>query len=187
MLAAKILWTYVTIMISKIGAILTGLSLLLLAACSGQAGGGTAVPQNNTAVANPTSTPQFQQHAPEPTYAAMIAAQRDPRIPDLPFADNPDPSQCGIPTRWGLDDPAWLTGLYEGEMIQPVVLLYDSHLRLQISGEASHGSEVIIKLYQQNPVTDYFLVEVKGAGAPTEGWVPAPFLSFEPVDPLSEG
>jgi hypothetical protein len=120
----------------------------------------------------------------EPTYAAMIAAQRDPRVPDLPFADNPDPSQCGIPTQWGSDEPAWLTGIYEGELIQPTVLLYESHLRLGISGEAPHGSEVTVILFQENPVTDYYMVEVNDADESVQGWIPAPLLSFEPVEPL---
>lgn len=117
----------------------------------------------------------------EPTYAALIAERRDPDIPSLPFPDNPDPSLCGIPTPWGTDNQAWLTGIYEGEMVQPVVLLYDSHLRLEIAARAIHGSEVEVILYQQNPVTDYYLVKIAGAEQPNEGWVPGPFLSFSPV------
>jgi hypothetical protein len=119
----------------------------------------------------------------EPTYAAMIAERRDPDIPPLPFPDNPDPSLCGIPTPWGPDSQAWLAGLYEGEMVQPVVMLYDSHLRLEITARAAHGSEVEVILYQQNPVTDYYLVKIVGAEQPNEGWVPAPFLSFTPFTP----
>lgn len=128
-------------------------------------------------------TPQPQAtHPPlDPTYVAFIEAERDPNVPDLPFADNPDPNQCGIPIRWGSDDPAWLTGSYAGELIQPEVLLYDSHLRLDIAASAPHGSEVEVLLYQQNPVTDYYLVKIKGTEAPNEGWIPAPFLSFEPL------
>jgi hypothetical protein len=117
----------------------------------------------------------------EPTYAALIAGRRDPDIPSLPFPDNPDPPLCGIPTPWGTDNQAWLTGIYEGEMVQPVVLLYDSHLRLEIAARAAHGSEVEVILYQQNPVTDYYLVKIAGAEQPNEGWVPGPFLSFSPV------
>lgn len=118
----------------------------------------------------------------DPTYAAFIAAERDPDVPDLPFPDNPDPSQCGIPIQWGdSDNTAWLSGVYDGELIQPTVLLYESHLRLEITGEAPHGTEVEVVLYQQNPVTDYYMVKVVGAEQPTEGWVPAPFLSFAPV------
>ncbi|MFL7840501.1 MAG: hypothetical protein AB8I52_17125 [Candidatus Promineifilaceae bacterium] len=116
----------------------------------------------------------------------MIAEQHDPRIPDLPFEDISDPSQCGIPIQWGTDEPAWLNGIYEGELIQPIVLLYDSHLRLDINGEAPHGSEVTIILFQENPVTDYYMVEVKGAGKPIKGWIPAPLLSFKPVAALDE-
>lgn len=120
---------------------------------------------------------------PEPTYAAMIAELRSADIPPLPFADNPDPSQCGIPTQWGADNQAWLTGIYQGEMVQPVVLLYESHLRFEITARAAHGSKVEVILYQQNPVTDYYLVRIEGAEPPNEGWVPGPFLSFDPVAP----
>lgn len=119
----------------------------------------------------------------DPTYQAMIAARRSPEVPDLPFPDNPDPTQCGIPTQWGNDGQAWLSGTYQGELVQPVVFLYDSHLRLDVTAEAEHGSEVEVILYQQNPLTDYYLVKIKGAEPTAQGWVPGPFLSFEPVPP----
>ena len=106
-------------------------------------------------------------------------------IPELPFADNPDPDECGIPRAWGEDDQAWLSGYYQGEMVEPVVHLYDSHLRNEVQARAPHGREVEIKLYQKNPVLDYYLVKITGKSGPgSEGWVPAPFLSFEPVEPL---
>ena len=138
-----------------------------------RADGGAHQPEPAAIAASPSAL--------EPTYAALIAERRDTGIPPLPFPDNPDPSKCGIPTSWGGDDQAWLTGIYEGDMVQPVVLLYDSHLRLRIAAQAPHGSEVEVILYQQNPVTDYYLVKVVGAEPPNEGWVPAPFLSFNPV------
>lgn len=135
-------------------------------------------------LATPTSAVIAATHPPlEPTYAAMIAERRDPDVPSLPFPDNPDPSQCGIPTPWGPDNQAWLTGIYEGEMVQPEVMLYDSHLRMDIVAQATHGSEVEIILYQQNPVTDYYLVKIVGAESPNEGWVPGPFLSITRLTP----
>lgn len=110
---------------------------------------------------------------------------RDPDVPELPFADNPDPNACGLPRPWGNDDPAWLTGVWEGELIESEVLLYDSHLRSSITGRALHGSEVRIVLFQENPTLDYYFVEVADDATWTDatqtGWVPAPFLSFEPV------
>jgi len=112
-------------------------------------------------------------------HADDLLALRDPDVPDLPFDDNPDPNQCGIPVRWGLDDPAWVTGMWEGELIQPEVLLYDSHSRLSITGRLEHGSEVVIVLFQENPVLDYYLV--RSARGDVEGWIPSPFLAFEPV------
>ena len=160
------------------------LTAVFLAACA-------AAPTIEKEILEPTAaataTLTFEQHELDPDYAALIAAQRDPRVPDLPFPDNPDPSQCGIPTQWGLDDPAWLNGFYEGELLFQNLTLYDSHLRLGISGEAPHGSELTVILYQQNPVTDYYLVKVKNGDQPFQGWIPAPFLSFEPVEPLTAG
>ncbi|MFZ0014378.1 MAG: hypothetical protein WAL25_09715 [Acidimicrobiia bacterium] len=106
--------------------------------------------------------------------------ERDPDVPDLPFDDNPDPSQCGIPVQWGDGGRAWLSGVWEGELIQPEVLLYDSHLRTSVSWSAPHGTEVEIVLFQENPVLDYYFVRVLGDVAQA-GWVPEPFLSFHPV------
>lgn len=103
-------------------------------------------------------------------------------IPELPFADNPDPEECGIPQPWGADNVAYLSGEYQGDLIQPTVYLYDSHGRNAIVAAAKHGTEVEVVMFQANPVLNYYLVRIPGAheGA-REGWVPAPFLSFDPV------
>ncbi len=107
---------------------------------------------------------------------------RSADVPALPFPDNPDPTQCGIPAVWGsANNQAWLNGIYQGAMVQPVVYLYDSHLRQKIVAQAPHGMEVQIILFQSNPVLDYYLVKIPGAPVgENEGWVPAPFLTFEP-------
>ncbi len=127
-------------------------------------------------------TPVPEDHGALPVAGAALPERA---IPPLPFPDNPDPTLCGIPVRWGLDDPAWLSGLYEGALIQPEVLLYDSHLRRSVLASAPHGAEVRILLYQANPVLDYYLVRVVDGvlpdGAAREGWVPGPFLAFAPV------
>ncbi len=143
--------------------------------------------QDSSDAAESGDSAAFVQH--DDDYAARLAELRDPNVPDLPFADNPDPTQCGIPTPWGKSDPAWLTGYYEGELVQPVVYLYDSHSRLSIKAEAPHGSQVEIVLFQSNPVTDYYMVKITGPDGKSagEGWVPEPFLSFEPVAPLGDG
>jgi hypothetical protein len=114
------------------------------------------------------------------THDVQELLARDPDVPELPFPDNPDPTQCGIPIQWGLEDPAFLNGYYEGELIQPEVLLYDSHLRLSITGAAPTGTPVRILLYQQNPVIDYYLVESLDLAPVQKGWVPAPLIQFEP-------
>ena len=121
--------------------------------------------------------------APTPTLNPALV--RAPDVPALPFPDNPDPTLCGIPTRWGdSDNRAWLTGVYDGELVEPEVLLYDSHARLSITARAPHGAPVEIMLYQANPVLDYYLVNVLDAAGDKlgEGWVPGPFLSFEPIE-----
>lgn len=106
--------------------------------------------------------------------------ERDPDVPALPFDDNPDPAQCGIPVQWGDNGQAWLSGIWEGELIQSEVLVYNSHLRTSVTGGAPHGTEVQILLFQENPVLDYYFVKIPG-DTPQEGWVPEPFLSFDPV------
>ena len=163
---------------------LTGVTLIFLAACNPLSEDSSRV--TNTAVTPATATAYPTPTFPpiEPTFAAYIAELRSPDVPELPFADNPDPTLCGIPTTWNSSDPAWLTGFYEGELIEPVVHLYDSHMRLNIVTEAPHGSQVKVLLYQSNPYLDYYLVKIEGAEQPNEGWVPGPFLSFEKV--LSE-
>jgi hypothetical protein len=113
-----------------------------------------------------------------------VEVERDPDVPELPFADNPDPALCGIPQPWGNSEPAYLNGIYEGKLVQPAVFLYDSHLRRKIQAQAPHGAQVKILLTQSNPTLDYYLVKVDGAEPPNEGWVPAPFLVFEPPPPL---
>lgn len=151
------------------------ITAVIVVACRASPAANPPSPSDSAARATVTHPPL------DPSYAALIEERRDPQVPQLPFPDNPDPNQCGIPVEWGQEDPAWLTGYYDGRLIQPTVLLYDSHLRLSIAAEAPHGSEVRVLLFQQNPVIDYYFVKVKGAEPPNEGWVPAPFLSFQPL------
>ena len=123
--------------------------------------------------------------APAITPTSNPALVRAPDVPALPFPDNPDPTQCGIPTQWGeSNNRAWLTGVYDGALVEPEVLLYNSHARLSITARAPHGAPVEIVLYQANPVLDYYLVNVLDAAGDKvgEGWVPGPFVSFEPVE-----
>lgn len=125
--------------------------------------------------ADPVAAQEDTTHSP-----VEYEIERDPDVPDLPFDDNPDPAQCGIPVEWGDNGQAWLTGMWEGELIQPEVLVYDSHLRTSVTGGAPHGTEVTIVLFQENPVLDYYFVRIPG-DPKQQGWVPEPFLSFDPV------
>jgi hypothetical protein len=102
--------------------------------------------------------------------------QRDADVPELPFPDNLDASQCGIPEVWQEDEAAWLTGYYNGELVQPEVYLYNSHSRLHVTGKAESGTQVEIVLRQINPVLNYYLVKTPDG---QEGWIPEPFLTFE--------
>ena len=120
----------------------------------------------------------FSQEAKSESHEGFTV-ERDANVPELPFEDNPDPTLCGIPEPWGDDDPAWLSGYYEGDLIQEEVLLYDSHLRRSVVASAPTGTEVDIILYQVNPSLNYYLVRTVGLEEELEGWIPAPFVSFE--------
>lgn len=117
---------------------------------------------------SPTSPPATAALAPLPQ-----------AVPTLPFADNPDPDLCGVPAAWHGGNPAWVTGVYAGALVQPVVLLYDSHLRREVVGRIPHGGRVEIQLSQSNPELDFYRVRSLDLQPVQEGWLPAPFLSFE--------
>ncbi len=110
--------------------------------------------------------------APTATTASALAIEP----PALPFDDNPAPEACGIPREWGRDEPGRVTGMYAGELVQPVIYLYDSHLRRAVVGQIPDGGRVEILLSQSNPVLDYYLVRSLDLDQPQEGWIPAPFL-----------
>jgi len=98
-------------------------------------------------------------------------------IPPLPFAENPDPTLCGLPQPDGRKGV--ITGEYEGEVVQPIVYLYSSHLRDSIVGQVYPGTKVKITLRQINPSLDYFFVETINVEPPQKGWAPAPFVEIE--------
>lgn len=99
------------------------------------------------------------------------------RVPALPFPDDPDPNVAGRRKRWGSDVPAQLTECYGGELVQPVVLLYASHSRRAVTGQAKSGTAVRVLLFQDNPTLNFYFVRTLGE-KPQEGWVPAPFLQL---------
>ena len=110
---------------------------------------------------------------------ADLSLQRDSDVPPLPFPDNPDPNACGIPAPYG-GRPGWVTGVYQGQTIEPTVLLYDSHVRLHITGAVASGTPVQVDLYQTNPVLDFYYVQADTPNGVQKGWVPAPFVEFTP-------
>jgi hypothetical protein len=133
--------------------------LLLASGCAGQ-------------TQNPTTDRAVSE-------APALVVQRDPDVPALPFPDNPDPNACGIPTP--SVGQAWVNGTYQGQVVEPTVLLYDSHERLHITGAVPSGTAVQVQLYQSNPVLDFYYVQADTSGGPQKGWVPAPFLQFTPT------
>lgn len=108
-----------------------------------------------------------------------VVIKRDADVPELPFIDNPNPLLCGIPEVWKENKTTWITGIYQEELIQEEVLLYDSHFRKSITGRIESGLKVKILLLQVNPSLNYYLVQSIGLEPIQEGWVPAPFVSFE--------
>ena len=64
----------------------------------------------NLAADQPTAT---IEHSIE--LAGAVPEGRNPDVPDLPFPDNPDPTQCGIPAPWSGETQAW-----SSTAVQPV-------------------------------------------------------------------
>ena len=150
-------------MFNRFGKLGLSLVFLLGTACSGIAAN-TATP-----VAVETSVSQ----------APTTGVERDPDVPQLPFPDNPDPNACGIPAPMG-DYAGWVNGMYQGQVVEPTVLLYDSHERQHITGALPSGTEVRVQLHQSNPVLDFYYVVADTPAGRQTGWVPAPFLQFYP-------
>lgn len=97
-------------------------------------------------------------------------------VPELPFDDNPDPDQCGIPQPLGDGVSGTVVGVWEGELLFEDVHLYDSHLRSRVTGTVPDGSTVRLVMHQNNPVLDYWFVRWDGPDGVVEGWLPDPFL-----------
>jgi hypothetical protein len=111
--------------------------------------------------------------------SAAYAVERDPEVPALPFPDNIDPAECGIPEPWNGQERARLTGMYEGRLVEPTVHMYNSHSRNRVVGRAPSGAAVRIKMYQANPTLNFYLVRTVDHDPPQEGWVPAPFVQLD--------
>ncbi len=100
-------------------------------------------------------------------------------VPVLPFDDNPDPDQCGIPRPLGDDVRGTVDGRWEGETLFADVHLYESHLRSRVTGTIPTGTRVRVEMVQRNPVLNFWYVRWDGPGGTVEGWIPAPFLTVE--------
>ena len=96
--------------------------------------------------------------------------------PHLPFPDNLDQSQCGIPTVLGGEFAGELSGSYGGELQEALVRLYDSHARAEVVGRAWTGSPARALLMVSGPQLSYLLVRVKVGHQELEGWIPAPYF-----------
>lgn len=154
------------------------IGLILLASADDKQA--TAVSISDTAEG---TTPAEPEQPAESVIAGIALDYDELPVPTLPFADNPDPDECGIPQRWGSDNAAWLTGVYDGDMHQPIVYLYDGHGRSKVMAAALHGTQVEVLMFQANPVLNYYYVRIPNAPEGQQlGWVPAPFLSLEPLE-----
>ena len=109
------------------------------------------------------------------TTPPVFVQRRDANVPELPFPDDPDPNQCRIPTLFA-GSAGWIDGTYAGQVVEPTVLLYDSHERMHVIGAVPTGTEVQVEMYQANPVLDFYYVRVNMPDGLQQGWVPAPFL-----------
>ena len=96
--------------------------------------------------------------------------------PPLPFQDNSDPTLCGIPQPDGRQGT--VTGVYAGEVVQPIVYLYDSHSRNQVVGQVYSGTRVKVEFSQINPELNFYFVRTIGVTPVQSGWLPEPFLVF---------
>ncbi len=56
--------------------------------------------------------------------------------------------------------------MYWGQLVDATVYLYDSHERLHITGQTPNGTPVQVKLYQANPVLDFYFVRAETPPAP---------------------
>jgi len=100
-------------------------------------------------------------------------------VPELPFDDNPDPDQCGIPQPLGDAVRGTVDGSWQGETLFPDVHLYDSHLRSRVTGTIPTGTRVKVEMFQNNPVLNYWYVRWDGPDGTVQGWIPAPFLTVQ--------
>src|SRR5438034_3590637 len=83
-------------------------------------------------------------------------------------------------------------GMYLGQLVEPTVYLYDSHERLHITGQTPNETPVQVKLYQANPVLDFYFVRAETPPAPrtpeqTAGDAIPAALSHESRVPLPAG
>lgn len=99
--------------------------------------------------------------------------------PVLPFPDNADSRQCGIPNRLGDTYEGQLSGVYGGQMVEPLVYLYDSHARDQVVARVKSGTKARGVLLVVGPQLNYLLVKTDMNGRTVQGWVPEPFFTTD--------
>lgn len=147
---------------------------VLLALTAGPGLAAAASPPTSPPTAPPTSSATTPTAVDPGTEAQATPDASD--VPELPFDDNPDPDQCGIPQPLGDDVRGEVTGRWQGELLFGDVHLYDSHLRAEVTGTVPDGSAVQVLVFQNNPVLNYWFVRWEGPEGAVEGWLPEPFL-----------
>lgn len=97
--------------------------------------------------------------------------------PALPFPDNPDANQCGLPVK--VNARGTISGMYQGRTYEPQVRLYDSHARLKVLALVPGGTSGLALLQVSGPRLNYLLVRVQVQGKTLEGWLPEPYFKTQ--------
>ena len=111
--------------------------------------------------------------------AAPMVSQAVPQAdarPALPFSDNLDLTQCGIPTVLGDEFTGELSGIYGGKLQEALVRLYDSHARAEVVARVWTSTPARAVLRVSGPQLSYLLVKLEVGGQSLEGWVPEPYF-----------
>lgn len=100
-------------------------------------------------------------------------------VPELPFPSEQDPLLCGLPQALGAGVTGRVDGYFRGELVEPEVHLYDSHLRRKVVGHLPNGALVIVTMFQDNPVLDFYFVTAETDAGTLKGWIPEEYLDLD--------
>lgn len=96
--------------------------------------------------------------------------------PVLPFSDNPDTNQCGLPVI--LNTRGTVTGTYQGRVYEQPVRLYDSHARQGVVALVPQNTPARALLLVSGPRLNHVLVQLRVNARTVEGWLPDPYFTY---------